>query len=361
MRFRARVAILVSVVRVSNCRPLRFGSMTCILRPIWASPRDLWPQPVAFCQAIRPHDRRSWRSWRCGRCAPRNRPGWRSSAGDDQFNIRPRNLPERRGGWRAVSGTISDEAAHRTGHPGAQIRPGAGRPNMLGGRQETPNPPRSGSKPICSLRHVLRGFVSPCFSCIQSRPPWTRSPVLSTISVIGPLVGRLFDTICRDCARRRSVGFHAPQQASHNALRSSKRQAERNAQGRAGLDRQIRISLLSAAPPWLWGGPPGDRFFAEPDRDVAALAGGLVILRPVHHPILRLRKFIPTRRVVFKGHPKVLSSKRPTAYASERIGATRSVWGQSASNLIPATRSGGCFRMTHRSRVPAASLRPHAG
>ena len=59
-------------------------------------------------------------------------------------------------------------------------------------------------------------------------------------------------------------------------------------QGQGGLDGEIRVPPLLAPPATPTGRPGSDRFRGHPHRHIAASNEGLIVGRPVRHPILRL-------------------------------------------------------------------------
>ena len=130
---------------------------------------------------------------------------------------------------------------------------------------------------------------------------------------------------------RRIVGgseieAHHPEQGVQESFGLAQREMGEEPQGQGGLDGEIRVRPLptpSAAPA---GRPGGDRFRGHPHRHIAASNEGLVVGRPVRHPILRL---IPGMNL--RLHPRsVAPAEGPEKCGPRRL--TRS--GYSCNNAL---------------------------
>ena len=87
-------------------------------------------------------------------------------------------------------------------------------------------------------------------------------------------------------------------------------------QGQGGLDGEIRVAPLPAPPATPAGRPGSDRFRGPPHRHIAASNEGLIVGRPVRHPMLRLipgmNLRLHPRSVAPAEGPEKCGPRRPT-------------------------------------------------
>ena len=94
------------------------------------------------------------------------------------------------------------------------------------------------------------------------------------------------------------------------------REMVEESQGQGGLDGEIRVAPLPTPPAQPAGRPGRDRFRGQPHRHIAASNEGLVVGRPVRHPILRLipgmNLRLHPRSVAPAEGPEKCGPRRPT-------------------------------------------------
>ena len=84
------------------------------------------------------------------------------------------------------------------------------------------------------------------------------------------------------------VEAHHPEQGVQESFGLAQREMVEESQGQGGLDGEIRVAPLPAPPATPAGRPGRDRVRGHPHRHIAASNEGLIVGRPVRHPILRL-------------------------------------------------------------------------
>ena len=120
---------------------------------------------------------------------------------------------------------------------------------------------------------------------------------------------------------RRRVGggeveAHHPEQGVQESFGLAQREMVEEPQGQGGLDGEIRVAPLPAPPATPTGRPGSDRFRGHPHRHIAASNEGLIVGRPVRHPILRLIRGmnlrLHPRSVAPAEGPEKCGPRRPT-------------------------------------------------
>ena len=81
---------------------------------------------------------------------------------------------------------------------------------------------------------------------------------------------------------------HHPEQGVQEPFGLAQREMGEESQGQSGLDGEIRVPPLPTPPAASAGRPGSDRFRGHPHRHIAAANEGLIVGRPVRHPIFRL-------------------------------------------------------------------------
>ena len=84
------------------------------------------------------------------------------------------------------------------------------------------------------------------------------------------------------------VEAHHPEQGVQESFDLAQREMVEEPQGQGGLDGEIRVAPLPAPPATPAGRPGSDRFRGHSHCHIAASNEGLIVGRPVRHPILRL-------------------------------------------------------------------------
>ena len=104
-----------------------------------------------------------------------------------------------------------------------------------------------------------------------------------------------------------------PNRALQESFGLAQREMVEEPQGHGGLDGEIRVAPLPATPA---GRPGSDPFRGHPHRHIAASNEGLIVGRPVRHPILRLipgmNLRLHPRSVAPAEGPEKCGPRRPT-------------------------------------------------
>ena len=140
------------------------------------------------------------------------------------------------------------------------------------------------------------------------------------------------------------VEAHHPEQGVQESFGLAQREVVEEPQGQGGLDGEIRVAPLPAPPATPAGRPGSDRFRGHPHRHIAASNEGLIVGRPVRHPILRL---IPGMNL--RLHPRSVAP----AEGPEKCGPRRPTRSRYSCNNAPSIRenlvhSASCFSRTRR-------------
>ena len=147
------------------------------------------------------------------------------------------------------------------------------------------------------------------------------------------------------------VEVHHPEQGVQESFGLAQREMVEEPQGQGGLDGEIRVPPLPTPPAAPAGRPGSDRFRGHPHRHIAASNEGLIVGRPVRHPILRLipgmNLRLHPRSVVPAGGPEKCGPRRPTrsGYSCNNASAG---WGRAIIN--------GCHAYHSTSLPPDARL-----
>lgn len=208
---------------------------------------------------------------------------------NDQLDIRTKYPRDCRGGWTTVIGPVCDEAANRSGNISQQIGQSAGIADMLGCQMRRDE--------IAALRIEADVEFAPCFSSLR-QPVLLPHPLAAAMHTQPSAIHDQRDRaigcagvrhdlerwrapVERRVIRHGKLQLHEPQKTAHKTLTLPKRQAEHSAQDQADLDRQIRVSLLTAPLPGMRSAPPRYRIPTEPDRHIPALTKCFVVLGPI--------------------------------------------------------------------------------
>ena len=112
------------------------------------------------------------------------------------------------------------------------------------------------------------------------------------------------------------VEAHHPEQGVQESFGLAQREMVEEPQGQGGLDGEIRVAPLPAPPATPAGRPGSDRVRGHPQRHIAASNEGLIVGRPVRHPILRLipgmNLRLHPRSVAPAEGPEKCGPRRPT-------------------------------------------------
>ena len=116
------------------------------------------------------------------------------------------------------------------------------------------------------------------------------------------------------------------------------REMVEESQGQGGLDGEIRVAPLPTPPAQPAGRPGRDRFRGQPHRHIAASNEGLVVGRPVRHPILRLipgmNLRLHPRSVAPAEGPEKCGPRRPTRSGYSCNNASNAVAGIGIDSAI---------------------------
>lgn len=185
-----------------------------------------------------------------------------------------KRVRDSRGGWYIIISPVSDDTAHQSGYLDKKVGQSAGVPDLLGcqaGRHKCAAlqieadvqfaPYLAGLRQPVLLPHPLAATVDTKPCAVQNQPDR-----ITGCQGVECDLKRWCTPAKRRKIRHGEVRLHEPQQTADKALRLPERQAEHGAQGQAGLNRQIRISLLTTALAGAHCAPPSNRVFAEPHR-----------------------------------------------------------------------------------------------
>ena len=93
------------------------------------------------------------------------------------------------------------------------------------------------------------------------------------------------------------VEAHPAERRVEQTFGLAKRQAEEEPQCQRGQDGEVRVPPLAAAETILRWCPPSDRLRAQPDRNVAAVPEGTLLLAPVPNSVLGLVLAVDSARL----------------------------------------------------------------
>ncbi len=122
----------------------------------------------------------------------------------------------------------------------------------------------------------------------------------------------------RGVVRGPQIESHQADEGPDKALRLAQGKVEDRAKRERSEDGQARVPALPAWSPRGRRVPGLGRVVVKPDRDVASPAQGLVVLRPVRHPVLRLvldvdLALLPRAQVLSRGRTPARSSSVPAS------------------------------------------------